>query len=175
MLYAALASTFVLSEEALANSPSRKAGVSEDLETQLRLYGCELVQEAGCLLKLPQAVMATGQVLLHRFYGKRSMTEHDVKVQPCLRGWGGERGCLHPARSESCPRACSAPCLLTVQPRTTTPSPDPSAPAGCCLCSPVPGKQAGGAAEAGARCRQRVSTAGAEAPGPGCGGLLSCL
>ena len=80
MLYASLAGTFILSEEAVANSPTRLAGVSDQLEAQLRLYGCELIQEAGCLLKLPQAVMATGQVLLHRFYGKRSMTEHDVKA-----------------------------------------------------------------------------------------------
>ena len=81
-MYASLASTFLLPEEALADSPSRKAGVSAELEAQLRLYGCELIQEAGCLLKLSQAVMATGQVLLHRFYCKRPLTKYDVKVWP---------------------------------------------------------------------------------------------
>lgn len=81
MLYASLAGTFLLPEEALTDSPSREAGVSAELEAQLRLYGCELIQEAGCLLKLSQAVMATGQVLLHRFYCKRPLTKHDVKVQ----------------------------------------------------------------------------------------------
>jgi hypothetical protein len=46
----------------------------------LRAYGCSLVQEAGILLAFPQAVMATGQVLLHRFYCKRSMKAFNVKV-----------------------------------------------------------------------------------------------
>ncbi|EFJ06759.1 hypothetical protein SELMODRAFT_236447 [Selaginella moellendorffii] len=45
----------------------------------LRLYGCELIQESGILLRLPQAVMATGQVLFHRFYCKKSFTRFNVK------------------------------------------------------------------------------------------------
>lgn len=38
------------------------------------------LQEATTLLKAPQAVAATGQVLLHRFYSKHSLVEVDVKV-----------------------------------------------------------------------------------------------
>ena len=80
MLYASLAGTFILSAAALQDSPSRRSGVSEEVEGRQRLYGCELIQEGGCLLKLPQVVMATGQVLFHRFYCKSSMVQFDVKV-----------------------------------------------------------------------------------------------
>ena len=71
---------FYVSKEDLADSPSRKDGISVDTERDQRIYGCELIQEAGILLRLPQAVMATGQVLLHRFYCKVSLVAHDVKV-----------------------------------------------------------------------------------------------
>ena len=71
---------FYLSEEALAASPSRADGVDVATEAGLRRYGCEVIQEAGILLRLPQVVMATAQVLLHRFYCKRSLHKFDVKV-----------------------------------------------------------------------------------------------
>ncbi|KAI3719235.1 hypothetical protein L6452_20130 [Arctium lappa] len=45
----------------------------------LRIYGCDLIQESGILLKLPQQVMATGQVLFHRFYCKKSFVRFNVK------------------------------------------------------------------------------------------------
>ncbi|KAJ6790648.1 cyclin-L1-1 [Iris pallida] len=78
MIYTAI-DTFYLSEEQLRDSPSRKDGIDESTETALRIYGCDLVQESGILLRLPQAVMATGQVLFHRFYCKRSFTRFSVK------------------------------------------------------------------------------------------------
>lgn len=78
MIYTAI-DTFYLSQEQLQNSPSRKDDVDEETETVLRLYGCELIQESGILLKLPQAVMATGQVLLHRFFCKKSFARFNVK------------------------------------------------------------------------------------------------
>lgn len=56
-------------------------------ETQLRIYGCEVIQEGGILLKLPQAVMATGQVLLQRFYVKRSLVKFNIKVSYLLMLW----------------------------------------------------------------------------------------
>ncbi|KAJ7545809.1 hypothetical protein O6H91_08G011600 [Diphasiastrum complanatum] len=71
--------TFYLSEEQIRNSPSRKDAVAEETETMLRFYGCELIQETGILLRLPQAVMATGQVLFHRFYCKKSLAKFNVK------------------------------------------------------------------------------------------------
>ncbi|GMH28538.1 hypothetical protein Nepgr_030381 [Nepenthes gracilis] len=78
MIYTAI-DTFYLSDEQLKNSPSRKDGIDEETETTLRIYGCDLIQESGILLKLPQAVMATGQVLFHRFYCKKSFARFDVK------------------------------------------------------------------------------------------------
>lgn len=71
---------FFLDDEALENSPSRRSGIDRDTENTLRYYGCELIQEAGILLGFQQVVMATGQVLFHRFYCKRSMKEYNVKV-----------------------------------------------------------------------------------------------
>lgn len=78
MIYTAI-DTFYLTDEQLANSPSRKDGVDEATERTLRIYGCDLIQESGILLRLPQAVMATGQVLLHRFYCKKSFVRFNVK------------------------------------------------------------------------------------------------
>ncbi|KAK4493032.1 hypothetical protein RD792_018152, partial [Penstemon davidsonii] len=78
MIYTAI-DTFYLTEEKLKNSPSRKDDIDEATETTLRIYGCDLIQESGILLRLPQAVMATGQVLFHRFYCKKSFARFNVK------------------------------------------------------------------------------------------------
>ncbi|KAL7136780.1 hypothetical protein ABFS83_10G053600 [Erythranthe nasuta] len=78
MIYTAI-DTFYLTDEQLKNSPSSKDGIDEATETTLRIYGCDLIQECGILLKLPQAVMATGQVLFHRFYCKKSFVRFNVK------------------------------------------------------------------------------------------------
>ncbi|KAI3443614.1 hypothetical protein Pfo_000279 [Paulownia fortunei] len=78
MIYTAI-DTFYLTDEQLKNSPSSKDGIDEATETTLRIYGCDLIQESGILLKLPQAVMATGQVLFHRFYCKKSFARFNVK------------------------------------------------------------------------------------------------
>nr|POF11326.1 cyclin-l1-1 [Quercus suber] len=77
MIYTAI-DNFYLTDEHLKNSPSRKDSIDEDAETTLRIYGCDLIQESGILLKLPEAV-ATGQVLFHRFYCKKSFDRFNVK------------------------------------------------------------------------------------------------
>nr|POE86133.1 cyclin-l1-1 [Quercus suber] len=51
---------FYLTDEQLKNSSSRKDGIDEATETTFRIYGYDLIQESGILLKLPEAV-ATGQ------------------------------------------------------------------------------------------------------------------
>ena len=71
--------TFYLTDDQIADSPSRRAGMDEETEFRLKVYGCELVQEAAVLLRAEQAVACTGQVLLHRFYAKRSLTKFDVE------------------------------------------------------------------------------------------------
>ena len=116
MIYTAI-DNFYLTDEQLKNSPSRKDGIDEATETTLRIYGCDLIQKSGILLKLypvflislyvgfmklftflnfvgsyvtlifvlnrPQ-VVATGQVLFHRFYCKKSFARFNVKVKFCL-------------------------------------------------------------------------------------------
>lgn len=44
----------LLPEEKLAITPSQNDGLSMDAETDLRIHGCELIQTAGILLRLPQ-------------------------------------------------------------------------------------------------------------------------
>lgn len=68
----------LLPEEKLSLTPSQQDGLDVETETDLRIYGCELIQTAGILLKLPQVAMATGQVLLQRFYYSKSLVRHPV-------------------------------------------------------------------------------------------------
>ena len=44
----------IVPKERLLNTPSRQDGVGRELEVNLRLAGCECIQTAGLLLKLPQ-------------------------------------------------------------------------------------------------------------------------
>ncbi|CAL8470177.1 g9719 [Coccomyxa elongata] len=78
MIYTNL-DNFYVSKESLENSPSRGDGVPAETESELRIFGTTLIQAGGCLLQLPQVVMATGQVLFHRFFCKESMAKFDVE------------------------------------------------------------------------------------------------
>ncbi|CAG9466410.1 unnamed protein product [Pedinophyceae sp. YPF-701] len=69
----------LLSPEDLENSPSRQDGVSHDLEEAQRIFGCDIVAETGLYLRMPNQAVCTAQVLLQRFYCKRSLTKYDVK------------------------------------------------------------------------------------------------
>ena len=51
MIYTAI-DTFYLADEQLENSPSKKDNIDEATETTLRIYGCDLIQESGILLRL---------------------------------------------------------------------------------------------------------------------------
>ena len=79
-----LIDNFFLTDEELENSPSRRAGVDAETEHRLRVFGCELIQLGVLHMRAPQAVAATGQVLLQRFYCKESLMKYDVKVRPVL-------------------------------------------------------------------------------------------
>jgi len=78
---------FYLTAEQLQQSPSSQDGVTSNLESQLRRYGCDIISEAVVLLSLPQGVACTAQVLLHRFYCKRSLSQFDVKVMAMAVFW----------------------------------------------------------------------------------------
>mmetsp|Transcript_45141 Transcript_45141/g.118437 ORF Transcript_45141/g.118437 Transcript_45141/m.118437 type:complete len:270 (+) Transcript_45141:40-849(+) len=44
-----------------------------------RIFGCELIQKMGVLLRLPQVAISTACVSFHRFYVKRTMRKFDVR------------------------------------------------------------------------------------------------
>ncbi|XP_075920250.1 cyclin-L1, partial [Petromyzon marinus] len=70
----------VMPAERLAHTPSSYDRLEAAVETELRELGCELVQAAGILLRLPQVAMATGQVLFQRFYYSKSFIKHNMEV-----------------------------------------------------------------------------------------------
>lgn len=44
----------LLSDNKIQETPSQQDGLDKEVETDLRILGCELIQIAGILLKLPQ-------------------------------------------------------------------------------------------------------------------------
>nr|XP_021385558.2 cyclin-L2 [Lonchura striata domestica] len=71
----------LLPEHTLRFTPSMSSGLDADTETELRVTGCELIQAAGILLRLPQVAMATGQVLFQRFFYTKSFVKHSMEVR----------------------------------------------------------------------------------------------
>lgn len=70
----------LLPEPKLELTPSQADGLNRDTEIDLRILGCELIQTAGILLKLPQVAMATGQVLFQRFFYSKSFVRHSMEA-----------------------------------------------------------------------------------------------
>ena len=70
----------LLPEERLSTTPSSLDGLDPETEMDLRILGCELIQTAGILLRLPQVAMATGQVLFHRFYFSESFVRQSMEI-----------------------------------------------------------------------------------------------
>ncbi|XP_056093939.1 cyclin-L2-like [Rhinichthys klamathensis goyatoka] len=78
-LYSGVALTLencLLPPERVHYSPSRAHGLSARTEEQLRNRMCEMIQNAGILLRLPQVAMATAQILFHRFFYSKSFVRH---------------------------------------------------------------------------------------------------
>ncbi|KAF3820431.1 hypothetical protein GH733_015940 [Mirounga leonina] len=69
----------LLPDDKLRFTPSMSSGLDTDTETDLRVVGCELIQAAGILLRLPQVAMATGQVLFQRFFYTKSFVKHSME------------------------------------------------------------------------------------------------
>lgn len=70
----------LLPETAFKETPSQSDGLDNETETDLRILGCELIQTAGILLKLPQVAMATGQIYLQRFYYSKSFVRYPMET-----------------------------------------------------------------------------------------------
>lgn len=79
MIYSSLSQMYLTPEE-VEQSPSRADGVSAEEEDNLRRFGCDHIQRAVVLLELPQVVAVTAQILLHRFYSRRSLRRYDVQT-----------------------------------------------------------------------------------------------
>ncbi|KAA0714677.1 Cyclin-L1 [Triplophysa tibetana] len=71
----------LIPDEKLSSTLSMQDGLDLETETYLRILGCELIQSAGILLRLPQVAMATGQVLFHRFFYSKSFVKHSFEVR----------------------------------------------------------------------------------------------
>lgn len=71
-------SSVLVPRSMLDKSPSSLDGVSSATEIEHRIWACELIQEAGILLKLPMVCMCTAQNLLHRFYYRKSLAKYDA-------------------------------------------------------------------------------------------------
>lgn len=70
----------LLPESTFKETPSQADGLDIDTETDLRILGCEMIQTAGILLKLPQVAMATGQMYLQRFYYSKSFVRYPMET-----------------------------------------------------------------------------------------------
>jgi len=68
--------SYLFSKEALNDTPTAKAGVDAEVEKNNRIFACELIAQAGMMLRLPQASISTTQIILHRFYYRKSMKEY---------------------------------------------------------------------------------------------------
>ncbi|XP_060854759.1 cyclin-L2-like [Rhopalosiphum padi] len=73
-------SNVLLPKEKLTSTPSMIDGLDFETEVDLRIVGCEWIQTAGMLLKLPQVAMATGQVLFQRFYYTKSFVRYPMEI-----------------------------------------------------------------------------------------------
>ncbi|VUZ54822.1 unnamed protein product [Hymenolepis diminuta] len=68
--------SYVIPVEKLSPTPSSIDGLDPETEFDLRYLGCELIQDAGILLKLPQVAMATAQVLYQRYFYSKSFVRY---------------------------------------------------------------------------------------------------
>ncbi|OEH74935.1 putative cyclin [Cyclospora cayetanensis] len=61
-------------------TPSTRDGLSREVEISQRVYGCQLIQKAGVLLRLEAVTVASAQTILHRFYYRKSLKKFDVRL-----------------------------------------------------------------------------------------------
>ncbi|KAL3320730.1 Cyclin-L1 [Cichlidogyrus casuarinus] len=66
----------IIPDDKLKPTPSEQDNLDPEIEMDLRILGCELIQESGILLKLPQVAMASAQNLYQRFFYSKSFVRH---------------------------------------------------------------------------------------------------
>src|SRR4051812_11568354 len=70
--------TYSVPLDLVQTPPSVKAGLPVAVEYNNRLFGCELIVQAGVLLQLPQVVISTAQMIFHRFYYRVTMQQYPL-------------------------------------------------------------------------------------------------
>merc|ERR1719462_759189 len=70
----------VLPLDKLTATPSSVHGMTPETEVDLRNTGCDLIQTAGKLLRLPQVAMATACVMYHRFFYSKSFVKNKMEI-----------------------------------------------------------------------------------------------
>ncbi|EMR10069.1 hypothetical protein PNEG_01819 [Pneumocystis murina B123] len=60
-------------------TPSRRSGISKDLEGEMRNAGAELIRQASILLELHITCFGTAEVLFQRFYYSESLRKFSIK------------------------------------------------------------------------------------------------
>ncbi|KAL8887148.1 MAG: hypothetical protein Q9215_005245 [Flavoplaca cf. flavocitrina] len=68
-------SQWLFTESELLRTPSILDGLSSEKERENRGKGVNFIFQVGIMLKLPQVILATASVLLHRFFVRHSMVE----------------------------------------------------------------------------------------------------
>ncbi|XP_006647234.1 cyclin-T1-2-like [Oryza brachyantha] len=63
-------------EELEKLSPSRKDGITEKMESEIRQLYCSFIRDVGIRLKLPQMTIATAIMFCHRFYLHQSLAKN---------------------------------------------------------------------------------------------------
>lgn len=66
------------SQEQIQKTPSVEDGIPKELEEDLRAFGCQLISQAGLLLKQKQVAVATAQILFQRFWYVSSMKQFGI-------------------------------------------------------------------------------------------------
>uniref|UniRef100_A0A0D9VGK4 Cyclin-like domain-containing protein n=1 Tax=Leersia perrieri TaxID=77586 RepID=A0A0D9VGK4_9ORYZ len=67
-------------EELEKLSPSRKDGITESMESEIRQLYCSFIRDVGIRLKLPQMTIATAIMFCHRFYLHQSLAKNGWQV-----------------------------------------------------------------------------------------------
>lgn len=81
VLFITMATQIVLVPRKLQQcTPSIQDGLTREMEISQRIYGCQLIQKAGVLLKLEAVTVASAQTILHRFYYRKSLKKFDVRL-----------------------------------------------------------------------------------------------